>query len=165
MADPVGIIGLITDVVSKVTRYLVEVKKGPTERRFLLAEVFNTSGILALIRDFGRDPNDDQSWAYNVLHLKGMESVLQELLELLQTLAKKLEPKTGFSAAKQNFTWPFSQTDIHTFLDKIGRCKQTIMLAFQIQEGGDTRLMLKRLMLKQLEKLAAEQQQISGFAE
>lgn len=90
MVDPISIIGLIVDLVPKVTRYIVEFKKGPKERRLLLAEVLSTSGILVLIRDVQVNPNDGENWADEILSIDGMQNVLQELLELLRALAVKL---------------------------------------------------------------------------
>ena len=127
MADPVSIIGFVVEIVPKVARYLVEVKKGPKERQILLAEVLSTSGILALIRDAPQDRDDDQKWANDVLQVEGMTTILQEMLDLLQLLVPKLQPKRGLSSFKQAVVWPFSQSEVDWVLNKLGRCKQNIM--------------------------------------
>jgi ankyrin repeat protein len=155
MVDPISIIGLIVDIVPKVARYILEVKKGPKERRSLLDEILSTSGLLALIRDVRSEPTGDAQWAGNILSVNGIENVLQEVLELLQDLDKKLEPKTGISSVKQAITWPFNQADIENYLNRIARCKQNIMLAFHIQERNDTTIIHQD----------KGQQRISAFAE
>jgi hypothetical protein len=80
MVDPISIIGLIVDIVPKVARYILEVKKGPKERRSLLDEILSTSGLLALIRDVRSEPTGDAQWAGNILSVNGIENVLQEVL-------------------------------------------------------------------------------------
>ena len=113
-----------------------------------------------MVRDVLNGSNGDQKWAHDILKVDGTVIVLQEILEILRILVSKLEPKRGLSSMKQSIIWPFSQSDIEAYLSKIGRCKQNVMLAFQMQDRNNTSLILNRL-----DALAIEQQQISSFTE
>ena len=153
MGDPISIVGVVVDLAPRVIKYIVDVKHASRDRQALPTEVINTSGILSMLKHVLDQPDEETTWAKEMMCVDGMKDALAGIEDILQTLSKNLKPKNGHF--RNSMGWPFKSKDMEAMLDKIARHKQQMILALQLHAFRDM-----SMADAQLRGLAIDQQQI-----
>ncbi|KAJ5118756.1 hypothetical protein N7448_010464 [Penicillium atrosanguineum] len=134
MADPISIVGLITDVstiIASLISYAKAVQSAKSDIRQLSEELFALKGILEhLSKEAPRDePKSEQTELPDSFDRDVLMRVLQTTNEFLESLLADLEtPKTKFRRLKQKLQWPFTQEETSEHLARLERVKSWLIL-------------------------------------
>lgn len=134
MADPISIVGLITDVstiIASLISYAKAVQNAKSDIRQLSEELFALKGILEhLSKEPPRDePKSEQTELPDSFDRDVLMRVLQTTNEFLESLLADLEtPKTKFKRLKQKIQWPFTQEETNEHLVRLERVKSWLIL-------------------------------------
>ncbi|KIX09433.1 uncharacterized protein Z518_00513 [Rhinocladiella mackenziei CBS 650.93] len=132
-AGVVALIELAAKISSACGQYLGAVKNATKDINRLRKEVQELQGLLEQVHQHLDGPNAARLAASRVMK-DAIETCRSELPVLNQRLtptrARKLISRVNVQALK----WPFETADVDKFLRRLERCKQSILLALQVDQ-------------------------------
>lgn len=135
--EPLGIsasIVALLQLTGTVVRYLKEVKEAPKERSTILLEVSSASGLLYQLRDQAESAQGDDSCLRIFRSLNTSGGPVEQFKTILENLASRLQPPTGWHRAGKALVWPFRKEEVKDLLAAIERQKIHFGLALQMDD-------------------------------
>ena len=133
--DPLSVSASITallQLASTVIQYLNGVKGASEDRRRILSELANVTGILYVLQDQADQAKQDHQWSSTLQSLNLPEGPLGQFRSALERLSSKLAPPTtSLKRLGKAIVWPFQKEEIREILDSIERQKALLNLARQ----------------------------------
>ena len=144
MADVSGLVltvlGVSFQVASAIYSYSSDVKDAKGDIQQLSNEIFALIGVLERLKvnqdQISTGKSTDHSKAFlQESNQDSLRHVLQQSLEFLQDLHKRLEsPKTRSKAKIQKLKWPFEQKETARHLQRLERVKTYLILSLMTDE-------------------------------
>jgi hypothetical protein len=134
MSSPLRVsasIAAVLSTTSTVVQYINDVRQGLPERLRLRDEISSASFMLYLLKDRACHGESDPAWLSTLSALCSPNGPMDHFRTALESLASKLEPRTGMSKVGQSILWPFRKEEIVSLLSMIERQKLYFELALQ----------------------------------
>jgi hypothetical protein len=132
--DPVTAVGLAASIVqilnatTKTIKYLNDVKDAPKERSRLALEA---TRLLVLLTDLRYRVDEVRATDPLLTAVGSLGEPLEQFKEAIETLKRKLKPKTGVRKLGTALLWSLDKKEIDDVLSQIERLKSLIGLALQ----------------------------------
>jgi hypothetical protein len=135
--DPVTAVGLAASIIQLINitmtaiKYLNDVKDAPKDRSRLALEATSLLVLLTDLRYRVEEVRATDPWLTAVASLGVEKGPLEQFRDAIETLTRKLKPKTGKKKLGMALLWSLDKKEIDDILSKIERLKPLIGLALQ----------------------------------
>ena len=134
--DLITVLGLtasiaqLIDQTVSLLRCLNDVKNAPQERASLALELTSLLNLFTSLKYRVEACTPGSQWFTAVRVLGEENGALDQFKNVVDDLARILEPTSRTDAVKKALIWPFKKRDVHGILSRIERIKSHINLAF-----------------------------------
>ena len=135
--DPITTVGLVASIaqiigaITKVLRYLNDVKNAPKARAQVAQEASLLLALLTSLRYRLEDTDSKDLWVQGVMTLGMASGPLDQFREALEALAGKLQSSGTVKSVGKALLWHFEKKEVDEFLNRMERLKSFISLALQ----------------------------------